>query len=128
MKLPILQQTLAFQKLPSFISSNEYIGAGIKGPLNSLKRWASASHQELTNVATGLGHLAYQIGYKLAELEVAADFAKQGKIAEAEEIYARLNAETAALAKTISTRLSSMSGPEILEAITKFGADCFIVG
>ena len=103
---------------------NKYIAAGIEGPLNSLERWVSNPVKEVGNAAVGIGNLAYQLTYKLAELEEAADLVSEGKMADAEKIYGRINSEIDAIYKHIS----AMSGPEMLKASTELLTDGFMFG
>ena len=88
----------------------------------SLERWVSNPVKEVGNAAVGIGNLAYQLTYKLAELEAAADLVSEGNMAEAEKIYSRINSEIA----TIYKHISAMTGPEILKASTELLTDGFM--
>ncbi len=107
---------------------DEYIKAGISGPLNTLECWVSNPKKEAINTGKSLGHIAYSIGLKLGELESAADLAEQSKIAESEKMYDKINSDISAFTKNINDRLSKMSGPEILGAITECATDFYITG
>ncbi len=99
-----------------------------EGPLNAFERWASNPKKEAINTGKSLGHIAYSIGLKLSELESAADLAEQGKIAESEKMYDKINSDISTFTKNINDRLSKMSKPEFLEAITECATDFYITG
>ncbi len=117
------------QSLSDYVKQrDEYIKVGIRGPLNALERWVSNPKKEAINTGKSLGHIAYSIGLKLGELEAAADLAEQGKIAESEKMYDKINSDISTFTKNINDRLSKMSWPEILEAFTELATDFYITG
>ena len=117
------------QSLSDYVKQrDEHIKAGIRGPLNALERWVSNPKKEAINTGKSLGHIAYSIGLKLGELEAAADLAEQGKIAESEKMYDKINSDISTFTKNINDRLSKMSKPEFLEAITECATDFYITG